>query len=123
MAKLDGVTIFVAGIGIGVAATLLLKDRELRNRVGNALSNGSRTVTDRLSDALSDAEGTLRKGEKLMSDVKTKVKNQIDDTAAGAKKVVDKVADKSKEAAHQAKEAAHQAGEHLERGGKRLQDA
>jgi methyl-accepting chemotaxis protein len=51
------------------------------------------------------------------------VKNQIDDTAAGAKKVVDKVADKSKEAAHQAKEAAHQAGEHLERGGKRLQDA
>jgi hypothetical protein len=112
MAKHNGLPILVAGIGIGVAATLLMTDRGLRSRVGKALSNGSQRATE----ALSDPEATWNKGEKAMSDVKGKFKNKIDDAAGAAKKAVDQVVDKSKD-------AAHKAGEHLERGGKRLQDA
>lgn len=101
MAKHNGLPILVAGIGIGVAATLLMKDRRLRTRV---------------TAALADPHATWNKGEKAMSDVKDKLKNKIDDAAGATKKAVDKVVDKSKD-------AAHKAGEHLERGGKRLQDA
>jgi gas vesicle protein len=100
MAKQNGLPIFVAGMSVGVAAMLLL-DHQVRARLG-------RTLTA--------AQGTLKKGERTMSDVRDKVKDKIDDAADATKKAVDKVVDKSKD-------AAHKAGEHLERGGKRLQDA
>ncbi len=107
-----GLPILLAGIGIGIAATLLVQDRELQTRWGKALGKQSR----RVSAVLSDPEATWRKGEKAVSDIKEKVKDKIDDAADATKKAVDKVAEKSKE-------AAHKAGEQLERGGKRLQDA
>jgi hypothetical protein len=112
MTKHDGFPILVAGIGIGVAATLLMTDTKLRTRLGKALSNGSQVATD----ALSNPDETWRKGHKAMSDVKDKLKSKIDDAADAGKKVVDRVVDKSKD-------AAHKAGEQLERGGKSLQDA
>jgi hypothetical protein len=112
MGKNNGLPILLAGIGIGVSVTLLMMDRELRTRLGRALGSGSRQVTE----ALSDPDAAWNKGEKIMSDVKDKLKNKIDDAADATKKAVDKVVDKSKD-------AAHKAGEHLERGGKRLQDA
>ena len=112
MTKYDGLPILVAGIGIGVAAALLVTDRKLRTRLGKALNNGSNVATD----ALSNPNATWKRGEKAMSDVKDKLKNKIDDAADAGKKVVDKVVDKSKD-------AAHQAGEQMERGGKRLQEA
>ena len=115
MAKYDSLPIFVAGIGVGVAATLLMMDGDLRKRLGKAVSDGSQRVTE----AFSDPEAAWEKGQNAMSDVKDKLKNKVDDAADATKKatkqVVDKVADKSKD-------AAHKAGEHLERGGKRLQD-
>jgi predicted butyrate kinase (DUF1464 family) len=80
----------------------LVKDHELRGRLANLLGG------------FGDVAGKLGKGERTMSDVKSKLKDKISDTAEGAKKLVDKSVDKSKE-------AAHKAGEHLERGGKRLQ--
>ncbi|MGA2882676.1 MAG: hypothetical protein ABSG13_27310 [Bryobacteraceae bacterium] len=112
MTKQNLVPIFVAGIGIGVAATLFIQDRELKARLGKAWSKQSQ----RVGEALSDPQATWKKGEKAMSDVKDKLKNKTDDAADATKKAVDKVADKSKE-------AAHKAGEQLERGGKRLQNA
>jgi hypothetical protein len=112
MANEYGLPLFVAGIGIGVAATLLVKDRDLRSRLGKAFDNGSQQV----SDLLSDPEAAWKRGANAMSDVKDKVKDKIDDAASATKKAVDKVVDKSKD-------AAHQAGEQLEKGGKRLQDA
>lgn len=112
MAKYESFPILAAGIGIGVAATLLVMNRELRTRIAEALSNGSQ----RVSEAFSDPEATWNRGERAMSDVKDKLKNKIDDAADAGKKVVDKVVDKSKD-------AAHEAGKHLEKGGKRLQDA
>jgi gas vesicle protein len=111
MTKNAGLPIFVAGIGIGVAATLFMMDRELRTRLGKSLSERSQSAADALSDP-----ATWKRGEKAMSDVKDKLKNQVDDAADATKKAVDKVVDKSKD-------AAHKAGEHLERGGKRLQNA
>jgi hypothetical protein len=112
MAKYESFPILAAGIGIGVAATLLVMNRELRTRLAEGLGNGSQ----RISDAFSDPGATWSRGEKAMSDVKDKLKSKIDDAADASKKAVDKVVDKSKE-------AAHEAGKHLEKGGKRLQDA
>ena len=51
-----------------------------------------------------------------MSDVKKDLKNKVDDGSTAAKEVLDKVIEKSKD-------AAHEAGKMIERGGKRLQDA
>lgn len=112
MTKHNSLPLLVAGIGIGVAATLFLQDRELRTRLGKALGDRSKRVTE----ALSDPEATWKRGEKAMSDVKDKLKKNIDDAAEATKQMVDKVAEKSKD-------AAHKAGEQLERGGKRLQKA
>jgi hypothetical protein len=104
MEKHARLPIFAAGIGIGVAATLLLTNRGLRTGIGKTFSNAP------------DPDAMLKRGEKAMSNVKDKLKNKIDDAAEASKKAVDKVVDKSKD-------AAHKAGEQLERGGKRLQDA
>jgi hypothetical protein len=112
MAQQNGLPIFMAGIGIGIAAALVLMDGDLRSRIGKAMGNGSQRVTG----ALADPAAAWKRGENAMSDVKDKLKDKIDDAADATKKVVDKVVDKSKD-------AAHKAGEHLERGGKRLQDA
>lgn len=100
----NGVPMLVAGIGIGVAATLVLMDDELRSRLGKALSNGSQRVTG----ALSDPEQTIR-------DAKDKLRSKIDDAASATKKMVDEVADRSRD-------VAYRAGEQLEYGGKRLKN-
>jgi len=112
MAKRESFPLLAVGIGIGVAAALLVMNRELRSRLAEAWSNGSQ----RISRVLPDPDAIWNRGEKAMSDVTDKLKNKIDDASDAGKKVVDKVVDKSKD-------AAHQAGKHLERGGKRLQDA
>jgi hypothetical protein len=88
MTKQVGFPIFVAGIGIGIAATLLMKDRNLRS--------------------------TWNRGEKTMSDVKDKLKNKIDDAAEATKKAVDKVAEQSKNAAHKAGEQLERGGKRLQ---------
>ena len=49
MTKQDSVQLFVAGIGIGVAATLFIKDRQLRTRLGKALSERSQRASAALS--------------------------------------------------------------------------
>ena len=112
MTKDNHLPIFIAGVAIGAAAAVVVLDAELRSNVGAALRQG----TQRMSEAISDAEAAWKKGENVMSSVKDKVKDKIDDAASVTKKAIDKTVDKSKE-------AAHKAGEQLEKGGKRLQDA
>jgi hypothetical protein len=85
MTKHDGLPMLVTGIGIGVAATLLMLNRK-----------------------------TWKRGEKAMSDVKDKLKNKIDDAADAGKKVVEKVVDKSKDAAHKAGEQLERGGKRLQ---------
>jgi uncharacterized phage infection (PIP) family protein YhgE len=107
-----GLSIFVAGLGIGVAATLVFADGELRSRLGKALGAGSQ----RVSEALSDPEATWNSGAQAIRDAKDQLKNKIDDAADAVKKAADQAAARSRE-------AAHAAGEHLERGARRLQNA
>jgi hypothetical protein len=57
------------------------------------------------------------KGRKTkMSDVKDKLKEQIDDAAEATKKALDHAVEK-------AKDVTHEIGKQVEKGGKRLQDA
>lgn len=123
MTKQTGVSIFVAGIGVGVATAVLMNDSRMRARLGKtlmsspfgkAVKSSSKVITNRVSDALSDAEAGFRKGEQAIGDISSQVKSTIDFTATAAKKVVEKVAVTSKD-------AAHMAGDHLERTGKLLQ--
>lgn len=121
MSKQNG--LFVAGLGFGVAATVIMSNRQIRTRLqravmntpfGKTVHNRSKVITHRVCEALSDVEGTLRKGEQTIGEVRNQVKRKIDHTATVAKRVVDKVADTSKG-------AAHKAGDRLERTGRRFQ--
>jgi F0F1-type ATP synthase membrane subunit b/b' len=89
MTKEIGLPIFIAGLGIGVAATLFIRDHGM-------------------------TKASWKRGQKSMSDIKDKVKSKIDDAADATKKAVDKVADKSKEVAHKAGEQLERGGKRLQ---------
>ena len=108
----NGLPIFFAGLGIGVAAALVWMDEDVRSRVGKVLGKGS----DRVSDALSDSKATWNRGAKALNEATEQLKSKIDDAAEATKKMVD-------QATRQTRDAAHRAGEQLERGGKRLRQA
>jgi gas vesicle protein len=121
-----GLPIFLAGVGVGAVVGLLLipgSRYELGARARKALrtasadvTESSRRIRERVSTVLSGGEQALKERGRAMSNVNDKLKDKIDDTAAAGKKLVNKVADKSKD-------VAHDAGKKLEQGGKRLQDA
>lgn len=121
---------FLTGLGIGMAATVLLvpeAGRKTRNRIGdiagraaNTLKARARNLRDRTEDLLQEGKLTWKQQEikrrETMSDLKDKAKDKIDDAADATKKAAGKVVDASKD-------IAHSAGKKLEEGGKRLQDA
>jgi len=121
---------FLAGLGVGVAATVLLvpeAGRKTRNRIGDiagraadALKARAQNVRDRTEDLFQEGKSTWKEQEikrrETMSDLKDKAKDKIDDAADATKKAAGKVVDTSKD-------IAHSAGKKLEEGGKRLQDA
>ena len=45
-----GLSIFLAGMGVGVAAAMVVMDDGLRTRLGKGLRAGSQRVTDAVSD-------------------------------------------------------------------------
>jgi gas vesicle protein len=108
VSKENGLPMFLAGCGIGVAVTLLLvpnSGRELRRRVRRGFRDAGEDLHDRVAMATSGMEGTLRKGAETISDVRNSLKEKIDDTSERAKAVVDKVADKTQDAVHAAAES------------------
>lgn len=121
---------FLAGLGVGVVATVLLvpqAGRKTRNRIGDiagraadALKARAGNLRDRTEDLLQEGKSTWKEQEikrrQTMSDSKGKAKEKIDGAADAAKKAAGKVVDTSKD-------VAHSAGKKLEEGGKRLQDA
>jgi gas vesicle protein len=121
---------FLAGIGVGVVATVLLvpeAGRKTRNRIGDIAGRAADTLTARARNLGDWTEDVLQKGKstwneqeikrrETMSDLKDKAKEKIDDAADAAKKAAGKLVDTSKD-------VAHGAGKKLEEGGKRLQDA
>jgi gas vesicle protein len=101
MTTTDRLAILLTGVGVGVAGALLWAPNageETRRR----LTKGANSMGDR--------------GNQIMSDLKDKVTDKIDDAAAAAKKAAGQVIDKSKD-------VVHNAGKKVEEAGKKLQDA
>ena len=121
---------FLVGLGVGIAATVLLvpeAGRTTRNRIGDiagraadALKTRARNLRDTTESLLQEGKSTWKdqeiKRRETMSDLKDKAKEKIDDAADAAKKAAGKLVDTSKD-------VAHGAGKKLEEGGKRLRDA
>jgi gas vesicle protein len=128
--KTDHLAPFLAGVGIGVAASLLLapqaggdirhRIQDIARRVGHGLKEGVEKLCDDATDVLRGLTMTGSRAEvgggKTMKDMKDKAKEKIADAAEGVRKAADKVVEKSKN-------IAHGAGKKMEEGGKRLQDA
>jgi hypothetical protein len=128
--KIDYLAPFLAGLGIGAAASVLLSTEgrgRLRRRVreiGGHADDALKGGVDKLSDAPGKARAQRKVGREVdyqeriqpMSKLKDKAKQKIGDVAGAAKKAADIVVDKSKD-------VAHSAGKKIEKGGKRLQDA
>jgi len=127
--KTDPFIPFLAGLGVGIAATIFLvpeagsntRNRigEITGRAGDALKTRARNLRKATENFLQEGasawEEQQNKRSESMSDWKDKAKEKIDDAAEAAKKAAGKVVDTSKD-------AAHSAGKKLEEGGKRLQD-
>jgi len=96
----DRLAIFLTGIGVGVAGAFLCAPNageETRRR----LTKGANSINDR--------------GNQIITDVKERVTDKIDDAASAAKKAAGQVVDKSKD-------VAHNAGRKIEEAGKKLQE-
>jgi gas vesicle protein len=121
---------FFAGIGIGVAGTLLLASssgREMRSRIraganrsGDYLRRKAGTWKSSLDDAVEGGERLVHegvvKGASSISSLKGKLKDKIDD-------VSDRANDAADNAIDEAKGLVNAAGESIEKVGKHLQDA
>ena len=130
MSKDDRLLIFFAGLGVGVAGTLLFapaSGSELRSRLRNGAGKTGeylKTQAAALKGPLEEvyAQGkqvfneTVSKGNDALGNLKDKVKDKIDDASDKAQDAAGDVIDKSRD-------LAHQAGKTMEKGGKRLQDA
>jgi gas vesicle protein len=130
MHKTEHLAPFLAGLGLGVAASVLLapeaggktrgRIRDIASRAGDGLKAGAEHLGDAAEDVLEKCKLTWRDEQnersKTMSDMKDKAKEKIDDAADAAKNAAGQVIDKSKD-------VAHSAGKKMEEGGKRLQDA
>ena len=100
MSTANRVGIFLTGVGVGMAGALLYSPNageEMRRR----FAKGATRVNNQ--------------GNQLMSDLKDKVTERIDDAAGAAKKAAGQVIDKSKD-------VAHNAGKKIEEAGKKLQE-
>jgi gas vesicle protein len=117
--RTDGLLMFLAGLGIGAAAAVLLAPyagSETRQRIldsANQAGDRLKEQAQKLSSATQDlASQGIRtwadaqeRGSEAASEIKSKVGNKIDELADNSRSV------------------AHDAGAKLEQSGRRLQDA
>jgi gas vesicle protein len=129
MRKSEYLAPFLAGLGLGVAASVLLapeagsktrgRIRDIASRAGDAVKAGAEHL-GAAEEIVEKCNLTWREEHnersKTLSDMKDKAKEKIDDAADAAKNAAGRVIDKSTD-------VAHSAGEKMEEGGKRLQDA
>jgi gas vesicle protein len=129
MRKIDHFTPFLAGIGIGVAASVLFapesgnktqrRIRDIASGAGNAIKQRANSLGAAAGDMVEKCKlsrtDQQNEGSQNMSDIKDKANKKIDDAADAAKKAASQVIDKSKD-------VVHSAGKKMEEGAKRLQD-
>jgi gas vesicle protein len=108
--KSDSVILFVAGLGIGATAALLLTP-------GSGIKNRRRLrkIANRAGVALKDSADDIG-ASKAVKDLNDQAKETLDAAASAAKATVNEIADKSSD-------VAHRVGKTLETGGRQLQDA
>lgn len=126
MGKIDQVALFLAGAGIGLAASLLLapeagsktrrRIRDVANKAGDVLKKGGERVGDAGTEIVDEYSLTREERRKTMSDLKDKAKDKIANAADAARSTAEQVIDGSKD-------VAHVVGVKIEEGGRRLQDA
>lgn|ERR1035438_10156619 len=129
MRNIENMTSFLAGLGVGVAASVLLapksgaetqtRIREIANRAGTALNTKAKDLTAAATGAVQDAKRTMQQGQnqanQAINDFKNKAHQTIDDATDATKSATGQAVDKSRN-------AVHVAGEKMEVGGKMLQD-
>ena len=130
MRNIDHLTTFLTGLGIGVAASVLLaprsgsetqtRIREIAARAGDALNLRAREFGTAAGGAVKDCKLTMQEqqdaADRKLCELKAKAQSKIDEATEAARPVVAQVIDKSRD-------LAHTAGRKLEVGAKILQDA
>src|SRR5450432_788711 len=105
MRKNEQVALFLAGAGIGVAASLLLapeaggktrrRIRDVANRASDALKKRAERVGDAGTEILNDHSLTRKERRKTIGDLKDKVKDKIADAADATRSTAEQVIEKS----------------------------
>lgn len=130
MSKSDSLVPFLAGLGFGAVAAVLLAPetgRNMRHRVNDIARRTADGIQTQAVNFGGAAEDVIEQGistwtrqenktSETMSDLKDKANEKVDAAAQAVKKSAERVIDKSKD-------AGHSAGQKLQEGGKRLQDA
>ena len=122
MQKTDNVALFLAGAGIGLAASLLLapdaggktrrRIRDAANRAGDILKNRAKDASAASNEVLDDYGLTRKEIRKRVSDLQAKARAKAGDAT-----------DAAKSAAKQAVDKANDVAEKIEESGHRLQEA
>ncbi len=115
MSKDNSLLVFFAGLGVGVAATLLFapaSGSELRSRLRNGAGKTGDYLKQQANSIMEPLEDAVTAGKQAFNETVSNAMSNLN--AAGD--VIDQSIDKSKD-------LAHQAGKTLEKGGKRLQNA
>ena len=130
MRNIDHLTTFLTGLGIGVAASVLLaprsgsqtqtRIRELAARAGDALSLRAREFGTAAGGAVKDCKLTMQEqkdaADRKACELKAKAQSKIDLATEAARTTATQIVDKSRD-------LAHTSGRKLEVGAKVLQEA
>jgi gas vesicle protein len=124
--KTDNITLFLAGAGFGLAASLLLAPKsgghtrkqigDLANKAAHRLKKRAADLSDAGVEILDDYGVSPNTGRKAMSEFTDDAKDKIGAAAAAAKSAAGQVLDKSRE-------ATNALGDKIEQGGRQLQNA
>lgn len=126
----DSVAPFLAGLGMGIAATILLAPkvrRNIRDRIADLADHAVDALKTGAGDLHHAAGDLLQEGKSTWNDAKNKSSEAASELGITAKEEIDHVGDAAKNCAagvaDKAREVAHRAGTKLEEGGKQLQEA
>ncbi len=110
---------FSAGVGVGIAATVLLVPEagtQSRGRIRGAAHRAGGVLRGSASNLGDAARDVQNERSHAISALKVKAKEKIDNAAEATKKAMDQTA-------YKAKNLTHRAGKTITEGGKRLQNA
>jgi gas vesicle protein len=119
MRNLDNMTTFLAGLGIGVAASMLLAPQsgpQTQKRIREFAGRAGDSLNDLGTAARTAVKGKQDEASQAFNDLNNKAKRKIDETADAATTATGQIIDRSKD-------FAHTAGKKMETGGRMLQDA